>query len=151
MKAQPFGFLYEHVFGTSSQKAVTAQKIPTSVGIGLFDSNWTTSIENSNQYVGTQIVVVTTLYDKLSPAHPLDGKVVEIHYKIDAGAEQKFNLTTNSDTVTGTPSHGGASTKFTLTQAGTYIFWAYYPGDAQYEGCKKTLKLEVKSLSSRRR
>lgn len=133
------GILYEHVFGQSAQHVVSAQKIGTNVGLAIFDEAYKVNVEGTTLYVNKKVTIVVSLYDKNGNA--LDSKTVEVHYKVDGGAEQKFTMVTNQ---TGRiPSHGGAETVFTLEKAGTYTFWSVFAGDAQYEGCAKALKFIV--------
>lgn len=131
--------IYENVFGTSTQRTVSAEKIGVSIGCMLFNEAWNTRIEGTTQKVGTKITIVTTLYDEYG--HPLNGKAVDIYHRLGTGAWEKIRTVTIGTTSDhGTPSSGGADIYYTLSEAGTHTFYADFPGDDTYAGCGKAAK-----------
>jgi len=142
--------LFENVFGTSSERVVTAAKTPTSVGCALYNEAWKTRIEGATLIVGTRITVVATLYDLVGgvPTNPLNGKAVDIYHKLDTGTPEKIKTVTIGTTSDhGVPSSGGADVYYTLAAAGKHTFYAVFAGDTLYEGCDKEVKAFAKMRS----
>jgi len=128
--------LYENVLSKSPEKTVAVAKIKTGVGCVLFNETWVTIVDNTTQYIGTKILVVTTLYDEFQK--PLDGKSVNVWHKLDTGAWEKIRtaiIGTTSDF--GLPLHGRADIYYTLSKGGTHTFYVEFLGDDIYEGCAK--------------
>jgi len=129
--------LYEDTFGTSTQKVVSAQKIPTAISCYIFDEKWQTNVEGQTFYVGTKVTIVVTLYATKPGYVGLDGKQVKIYRQIgDQPAELVKTVTIGSYSDHGKPAGGGADLIQTLFTAGAYKYWAVFDGDDQYEGCE---------------
>lgn len=127
--------LYEQVFSKSPEKAVTAQKKPTSI---LFDlwlgdppiRGMGTIISGTTQTVGTKITLSALLR---SDGKTLPGKEVDFYHKINGGAWAK-------DATVVVDTYGYAEIGYSLPVAGTHTWYAEFKGDAEYHGCAKAVK-----------
>lgn len=129
-------------YSKSSVHAVNGALIPTQTGMALFLSPYivgtNTPAEGKTLNVGAQIAIVATLYD--TSGNYLDGKGVDIYMSLNGGAYSKIaTVTIGATNDFGFSSHGGFAKKYTLSQAGSYQFYAEFAGDSTYAGCGKTI------------
>lgn len=124
--------LWEQVFSKSPEVGLTAQKKPTKMFISLWNEAGTERMEDKTVYVGTTILVRTGLFRE--PWYTgLDGKRHIIYHRLNTGAWEKIF----DRTVTG----NFAEVKYTPASAGKHSFYSEFPGDAEYEGCSKAVRV----------
>jgi hypothetical protein len=141
--AKRIPLLYENVFSKSPEKGLTATKIPTKFAwLSLLSEDTYTDYENKTLYVGTVVRVCAYLqYQKPDGTWTsLENKKALVHFfhKLDTGAWE--------DLGTGdTPRSASIYEKlYTLAKAGAHRFYAEFPGDDTYEGCKKAVRAFAK-------
>jgi len=127
---------YEHVFSKSPEVAVSAVRKPTKMDIWLSDPAETTRYEGKTVTVGTQIKVGTALWRE-PWFTSLGSKKHIIYHRLNTGTWEKIGEGTASTL-------GEFSVIYTVTTAGKHSFYAEFPGDAEYEGCTKAVRVFAK-------
>jgi len=120
---------------------VTAQKKPTAIYIYLWDEARRTRLENATVFVGTQIRVEASLWEKLNGIVGLIGKPIKIFHKLDATWEEIFSGVPNATEL----GPNWYLKPYTLPKAGAHVFYAQFAGDDVYEGCAREVKALVRS------
>ena len=122
--------LYES-YAKSGEAVVTGQKKPTKMFMFLFDEAGIIRQEGKTLYVGTKILIRTALMREPWNTS-LDRKIHRIYHRLNTGAWTKI--------ADKTATYNFIEHLFTIEKAGTHSFYAEFPGDAVYEGCKKAAK-----------
>jgi len=125
-----FPLLYES-YSTGPEMAVSAKKTATILATSLGqikDSTWE-SLEGKEVPVGTSVRISGTLYTD-AYAKVGSGKTINIYHKLGTGAYSKISTAT-------TDGDSNFHVNYTLADVGSHTFYAEFPGDAAYEGCKE--------------
>jgi len=139
--AKRIPLIYENVFSKSPEKSVAAALKPTDLGLDLLDEAGVNSVVGKSLYVGTKISVDAWMVwiDAGGGRNTsgMSGKVVNVWHKVGTGAYAKIGTITLGTWPAGSGNEGRLI--YTLTQAGTHTFYAEFPGDSEYAGCKKAV------------
>lgn len=117
-------FGYE-TYAKSAERHVTAGKKPTTIRFFLNDPDTAESLDGKTVSVGKKVRLATILNETGGPQ--LFGMRHKIYHRVGAGAWE-----TIVDKVVDT-----VWELYTIAEAGLHTFYAEFPGDAMYEGCKK--------------
>jgi len=129
-----FPILYESL-ARGPEMAVTAKKMPTRLLTTLtrvVDST-RVSVAGAELPTGTPVDIMGTLYwvDTAGGLNAVEaGKTINIYRKIGTGAYSLVKTAT-------TDSSSNFKTSYTLAEIGIHTFYAEFPGDDKYEGCRK--------------
>jgi len=122
-----FPLLYES-YSKSSEVKVSAARMPTILPIVLYHD--TERAEGKTYPVGDKIKIQSSLSwkDATGAYHPVSARTVKYYHKLEAGAYELISTKT-------TDINGYTETEYALGETGTHTFYAWFEGDAQYEGC----------------
>lgn len=128
-------------YSKSTEKSVTATKIPTRIIIYLQDVPGGSEVTGKTFPVGTTINVRCVLewQDSAGVWRWLLGKKIAIYHRHDSAVDKDYE---------GTPtSNGYYDLSERLYVAGVHTFWAEFLGDDTYAGCEQVEGLSVQEFS----